>query len=282
MSEDEAVWSASDGSGAVRVGVRCACGRDRAWQALHDPAGLSRWFGDLTPGWSPGCRGRIEIGDGDFFDLSVEELAEADHLAFRWRFLGLGAQSHVRWLITDRPDGSEVTVEDRQPGRTPAETDAMIAGWTDFLGRLARHLRTGETSRYGIRDEIDGTVDLPDAVADPLDPGVVHRWLPIATDGFVPRWFFIVDSDGPRRFRLDDWTDAADEVTFRLAIPQAARPTSCAIRVTRAGAGRRLSFVHAGWCRLDLPEHRARQLRRRFTATWVSAVAHARDLALTR
>jgi uncharacterized protein YndB with AHSA1/START domain len=264
---------------SVRVSVHVAAGPEETWPALHDPARLGRWFGDLTPGWRPGAVGRIDFGDGDFFDVSVDDVAEPERIDFTWQFLGLGPCSRVRWSVTGQPEGSEVTVDDDQDDRTPAEAGAMVAGWSDFLDRLARYLRTGEPTRYDRRDDIDGSVTLPGACFDPLDPGLIHRWLPIATDGFGPRWFFVVDDEGPRRFRIEDWRHEPGEVRFRVEIPQAARPTACSVRLEPVAKGQRLSFVHAGWCRLGLPDYQARLLRRRFTASWIAALTQAEEMA---
>jgi uncharacterized protein YndB with AHSA1/START domain len=269
-------------SGTIRVGIRANRDLGYAWETLHDPRRLAGWFGDLDGPWREGRSGRIRFGDGDFFDVRVRAVVEHRLIEFDWSFLGLGPTARIRWTTTAAPDGTEITVEDHQPDRTAAEVDELVAGWTDFFERLSRYLATGEPSRYGHRDRVDGSVTVARDAAL-FAPETIHTWLPIASDGFGPRWFFTVDDDGPRRFRLYDWRTSPGEVTFAVeipgAIPGAANWTRCAVRLAPVGSGWRLSFSHSGWCGLGLPDRAARLLRRRFTAAWVAALGHARELA---
>jgi hypothetical protein len=223
----------------------------------------------------------VEFGDGDFFDIDPLEVAPGAAILFEWRFLGVGPAARVRWRCRPDGGGTEVLIDDVQPGRTPAETDELLSGWTDFAERLARYLRTGRRARYGTRDDIDGNVTLGLTAAGLISPETIHRWLPIATDGFVPSWFFVVDDDGPRRFAVDRWTAEAGAVTFAVEVPDATRTTTVRIRLDQVGDGWHLSFRHSGWSRLGLPDRQARQLRRRFTAAWAAALRDARDLAIS-
>jgi len=187
----------------------------------------------------------------------------------------------VRWRCRPAAGGTEVLIDDVQPGRTPAETDELLSGWTDFTERLAHYLQTGRRARYGTRDDIDGNVTLGPSAAGLIGPDTIHRWLPIATDGFEPSWFFVVDHDGPRRFAVDRWTREPGAVTFAVEVPEATRTTEARIQLDRPGREWHLSFRHTGWSRLGLPDRQARLLRRRFTAAWVAALQDARDLADT-
>jgi uncharacterized protein YndB with AHSA1/START domain len=266
---------------SIRVRLRTGCDADRVWLAMRDPARLSLWFGDLDRPWQRGGVGRVDFGDGDFFDVVTRDVVEGRLIDFDWSFLGLAPTARIRWTLTSLPDGTEITVADHQADRTPAEVDELVAGWTDFWERLGRFLDTGHTSRYGQRDEIDGGVVLP-CDAAPLNPCTIHRWLPVASDGLNLRWFFVIDEDGPRRFRLTDWQAGPDQVTFSVEIPGADRPTSCSLRVEPVAQRQRLSFSQTGWGRLGLSDSRVRLLRRRFTTTWVEALERARELAGSR
>lgn len=279
--------SATVDANAVQVSVRVHCDLGRAWVALRERHFLAKWFADLEQSWVAGTRNRIDFGDGDFFDVFVHRILDRALIDFEWRFLGLGPVARVHWRLREVMGGTDVIVEDYQPDRSAAEVAEMIAGWSDFLERLWHYIATGQTSRYGYRDQIDGAVDLASPAGWLLDGEAIYRWLPISSDGFRPCWFFVVDEEGPRRFRLDSWQTAPGQVEFTVEIPETAEPTCSSLVLPSAGEGAtggpaatsRLSFAHTGWTRLGLPERRARQLRQRFTATWVAALKQAQTLA---
>jgi hypothetical protein len=157
----------------------------------------------------------------------------------------------------------------------------MAAGWTDFFERLRRFLVTGERERYEWREEIDGSVTLPKGDFAPLETESLYRWLPIASDGFRPRWFFIVDDEGPQRFQLENWSLESNRLSFSVEIPNATGSTSCTVQVEAIANGTRLRFVHTGWRSLGLSDGRSRALRRRFAATWIATLERVQDLAAT-
>lgn len=262
----------------VRVRVEVDRSVEATWRSLVDPVEVRRWFGELDRPWQVGRATRIDFGDGDFFLATALEVVDRRHVEFEWSFLGVGPPTRVRWSVTALPNGSRVEVVDDDPARGSAEAEQMRAGWTDFLGRLAHYLATGETSRYAWRQDIDGSVDLPPGFAA-FAPDELYRWLPVATDGFAPSWFFVVDEEGPRRFRLVDWSARPDRLEFGVEIPGAARPTRCAVGVERGAGATRLSFTHTGWAATGLPDNRARDLRRRFAATWTAALGKAAETA---
>lgn len=266
-------------AGTVRVSVRVAARVERVWLAILDPERLRRWFGDLDAPWQLCTAGRIEFGDGDFFVVTPTEIVAPRLLAFEWSFLGVGPVQQIRWSVTANPDGAEVVVADTDPARNAAEADQMVAGWTDFLSRLAGYLATGTATRYGWRSDIDGSVDLPASLA-PLRSDNIYRWLPVASDGFAPRWFFIIDDEGPRRFQIEDWQLQSDKkLTFSVAIPDTSAETTCTVAAEPAPDGQiRLRFAHSGWDQLGLPGDRSRLLRRRFVATWIAALEQAKSL----
>lgn len=267
--------------GTVRVVLRIPLPPEQVWPALAERDRLAQWFGDLGDSWLAGRRTRVEFGDGDFFDIDIVEVSDRS-IRFDWSFLGVGPTARVLWRADPAGDGSTVVVEDVQPGRTPAEAEELRSGWTDFIERLSRYLTTGHRSRYGARNDIDGTIDVAGPAGRLIVPDVIHRWLPIATDGFAPKWFFIVDDEGPRRFAIDRWTAGPDEVDFAVEVPGATRITEAHIALGPAGPGApwHLSFRHTGWARLGLPDRQARLLRSRFTAAWVTALRDARALAI--
>lgn len=266
-------------AGTVRVAIQVDRSINTAWSALSDPARIGKWFGDLDQPWMVARTGRIDFGDGDFFVVMPTEVVEPKLIEFEWSFLGVGPVNKIRWTVSGAAGGAAIMVEDSDPDRTPAEVDQMVAGWADFFGRLRSFLVTGEPERYEWREDIDGSVNLPNGNFVPLATNSLYRWLPIASDGFQPRWFFVVDDEGPRRFRVENWNLESNRLTFSVEIPNATASTSCTVDVEAIANTTRLRFAHRGWRSLRLPDRHSRALRRRFAATWVATLEQAQGLA---
>jgi uncharacterized protein YndB with AHSA1/START domain len=264
----------------VRVASTIPVPLSEVWNAITQPDRVGQWLGDLDAPMLPGTAVRIDFGDGDFFDVGVNDQQPEAGLAFRWRFLGVGPESAVRWQLATADGRTTITVDDSCPGRPPSEVAQLKAGWRDFLGRLDSYLMTGESARYQWREVIDGGADLPAGPWLPLRQASVTDWMPIAAEGSQIRWFFIVDNDGPRRFHIRDWELVADEsVRFQVAVPQARATTSCEVRASHTDGGLRLAVTHDGWARLGLGDVQARNLRHRFAAAWTAALRLAEEHA---
>jgi len=267
------------GSGLVSVSTAVPVPLPIVWRAMTRPERVRQWFGDLDQPMAPGAAVRIDFGDGDFFDAHVDELRAEEAVRFRWRFLGVGQEAEVRWELGRGGAGTAVTVTDSCPGRPPSELAQLDAGWRDFLGRLGRYLATGESARYAWRAVIDGGTSLPAGPWRPLSDSTVTDWLPVALEGAEPRWFFIVDDNGPRRFAIRQWDLVAGQsLRFAVVIPEAGS-THCDVRAEPAGGGTWLTVRHDGWRQLALSDMRARGLRHRFAAAWTAALKIAADYA---
>ncbi|MFI2710743.1 SRPBCC domain-containing protein [Micromonospora sp. NPDC018662] len=267
----------------VRVMVSVPASDHEVWDAVTDPRRVAQWFGNLRTPMTPGVPNRVDFGDGDFFDVDVDHVEPGERLLFRWRFLGVGPECRVTWTLTGGAEATTLTVDDSCPGRPGAEVAQLKAGWLDFVGRLARYLETGRPARYDWRQEIDGSVVLPDGPWHPLRDETVVDWLPIAVDATGPGWFFVVDQEGPRRFTLRDWDlDRDRTLAFAVEIPGARTATHCQVRVEPAARGGTLAVSHQGWHRLGLSDLQQRTLRHRFAATWTAALGLAEECARTR
>jgi uncharacterized protein YndB with AHSA1/START domain len=250
------------------------------WAALTEPHRVAQWFGDLDAPLLIGRENRLDFGDGDFFTLLPVRMERPALVAWEWRFLGIEDPARIEWTLTPRDNGTEVRVRHLEAGGNETARAELLEGWQDFLSRLARHLRSGRPSRYTLRDRIDGAVALAAGRFRPLREPDLFGWLPVATDGFVPRWFFIVDAEGPRRFAVTDWHLTPDvALSCRIEIPGAAVPTDCSVLSRGGPDGLHLEFVHDGWTRLGLPDRGSMLLRRQFAATWIASLQSARDLA---
>ncbi len=262
----------------VRVAADVPADVERVWAALTEPVRLAAWFGTPRGGWHDREPWRIDFGDGDFFVVTPLRVTHRRSVEFLWSFLGVSPEQHISWRVAATAEGARITVEDADPVRPPAEIQQMREGWTDFLQRLEGYLRTGRSTRYEWRSDVDGSVDLP-LDWDPLDPAVLYRWLPVTSDGFRPAWFFIVDADGPRRFPLVDWSEREAGVTFTVRVTEHGAGTTAEVHVQRLADRRRLQFSHRGWRDLGIPDHRAHAMRSRFAAAWTAAADSARALA---
>ena len=266
-------------SGLVNVSTAVPVPLPIVWGAVTLPDQVRQWFGDLSSPMVPGAAVRIDFGDGDFFDAHIDEVRAEEMVRFRWRFLGVGPEAEVRWELGRGAGDTTVTVHDSCPGRPPSDVAQLNAGWRDFLGRLGTYLATGESARYAWREVIDGGTNLPAGTWLPLSDSTVTDWLPIASEGAQPRWFFIVDDDGPRRFAIRDWDLVTGRsLRFAVAIPEGGI-TRCTVDTTRADAHIKLTVRHDGWSRLALSDMQARNLRHRFAAAWTAALKAAEDCA---
>lgn len=264
-------------SGLVEVSSVAPVPLPSVWRAITVPDQVRQWFGDLSAPMVPGTAVRIDFGDGDFFDADIDEMRAEEMVRFRWSFLGVGPEAEIRWELHRDAADTTVTVHDSCLRRPPSEVAQLNAGWRDFLDRLGAYLATGESARYAWREVIDGGTNLPAGTWLPLSDSTVIDWLPIASEGAQPRWFFIVDDDGPRRFEIRDWDLATGRsLRFSVAIPEAGT-THCEVQATRAGAEIQLAVRHDGWRQLALSDMQKRNLRHRFAAAWTAALKVAGD-----
>lgn len=110
------------------------------------------------------------------------------------------------------------------------------------------------------------------------------QWLPIATDGRRPAWFFVVDADGPRRFAVQEWTIAPrSQVDFTVALDEEGTVrTPCTVVAEPSDDGLRLRFRHGGWHTTGFADLRVRQLRGRFADAWRESLRMAGEVTGTR
>src|SRR4051812_16437743 len=128
--------------GTARVAIRVKGEPEMVWPALVDPARLAGWFGAVDEDWPRPGGGRVHFGDTDFFEVDGRSTDAGRLVEFDWRYLGVAPPARVRWSLAAVTGGTEITVEDRDPSRGPADTAQRAAEWTDLLDRLACLLST--------------------------------------------------------------------------------------------------------------------------------------------
>jgi uncharacterized protein YndB with AHSA1/START domain len=122
----------------------------RVWQALTDPATLSRWMFFETSDFRP-VRGqrfqfRAKPGSGGFIvDGEVLEADEPHRLSYTWEVGAANHRTTVAWTLT-AAEGGVTRLHLEQSGFDPAkkqEIGGAKYGWTAQLGQLQTLLTSG-------------------------------------------------------------------------------------------------------------------------------------------
>jgi uncharacterized protein YndB with AHSA1/START domain len=124
--------------------------RSAVWAAITEPELVSEWFGDTAAiDLRVGAPGRLGWSDFGEFRIVVEEIDEPNAFAFRWAREKdtdprPGNSTLVRFLLTDKDGGTELTV--RETGWEEYEGDVEAAmkdntgGWVSELDELVAFL----------------------------------------------------------------------------------------------------------------------------------------------
>jgi uncharacterized protein YndB with AHSA1/START domain len=275
--------SVGDVAGTVTVAAPTQAPLDEAWRALTESARIEQWFGAVSGEPAPGARLRLDFGDGDFFDLEVQEVARPV-LRWTWRFMGCAPRNDVEVGLAAGGDGrTVVTIRDSEPYRDREAALELGEGWRDFARRLQRHLATGERTRYPWRGEVDVPMEMPVGAATArqhLIPAAAE-WLPLdgGRDLFSAGALILGDGDEWVAFEIEGVEpDGPGSVRF-AARPEGYRVgTRCRIAIEPYGEGSVLSIRHVGFEELDAVEATARRLRERWAQAWLHAAWRARGI----
>ncbi len=134
---------------AVRRTIRIAAPVEKVWQAVTEPAHISRWFGRTElDGAGPGARGSITFEGYGRVPLAIEAVDAPRSISYRWG--NDDALGHLRDELDDHATvftftleavegGTELTVVETGFDRTsdPAKNMAEHAeGWVSELDKL--------------------------------------------------------------------------------------------------------------------------------------------------
>lgn len=98
------------GNEAVRREITVPVERDRAWEALRDADGLSRWLADeVELEVREGASGTFRWSSGEQRAATVEEVEEGRRIALRWVRDG-GEESLVELTLHDVEGGTKIVV----------------------------------------------------------------------------------------------------------------------------------------------------------------------------
>lgn len=259
-------------SGTVRASVVVAATLPRVWDAITRRESVSMWFGDLSRDITPNQSIRLDFGDGDFFVIEGARAGAPTKLEFRWRFLGTGPSDNIKWDIEDQGEKCRVTVTDYEPARSQKGCLELAEGWTDFLERLEKYLRTNELARYDWRRDFDGSIELSVSASEAASLLSAHRgrflWSPWETRL----------KGGAVHISAIDWKGPGC-VQFQLQAANWKRPTECRLEIVpRSQTTSAVVIRHTGWADISDDPVFCMTERRRFSDQWIAALKETRVL----
>jgi uncharacterized protein YndB with AHSA1/START domain len=224
---------------------------DELWRSLTAPPQLARWFADVDR-LGAGEPFRFDFGDGDFFAGTVTEWEPGIVLGLRWRFLGLGPRYDVLFSLLRRKQGTELSIQDRG-ALSVEEAECLRVGWSEFLMRLEKSIRSKCVARFSWRTAINFTA-IAGAERDRVAAALTSAAFYDETFGAATR------------------VEALGAAGTRLTLTSRRWPLPTEVRVDwKTIRGQQYVLVaHEGWPRL--PATIAEVERRRAVDGWLAAV----------
>jgi uncharacterized protein YndB with AHSA1/START domain len=243
----------------VSVHIVIAAPPEAVWPYLTVDELMGRWFADSAglgrsrDDVASRHAFRFEFGDGDFFAGTVTEWRAPHVLGLRWRFMAVGPAYDIRLELVPCESGTRVTVTDIGAS-SASEAESLREGWTDFLARLEKCIRTGQVTRYEWSETISATALVREDDEE------------IAALLSQPSWW---EARFPGMELMLAAVPTGVAVEFRDPAWQGAS-TRAEITVESDPGGRRLQVRHEGWTRLP-PDRRIPE-RRRLAKRWAGTL----------
>jgi uncharacterized protein YndB with AHSA1/START domain len=268
----ESVVETEISTDTVKATVLVAASLERLWEAITRREVVSMWFGDLSENIAAGKTMRLDFGDGDFFAIENVRSTHPTRLEYSWRFLGTGARDSIVWKLVDQGDKSMVTVTDREPSRSEKSCVELAEGWTDFLERLEKYLRTGDLTRYDWRRDFDGSIELPVSKAEATSVLSALRgrflWVP---------WEKVLTAE-PLAIDSLEWKGPAC-VEFQVKAAGWKHTTDCRLEiVSKPQSNSAIVVRHTGWENISDDPVFCMTERRRFCDQWIVALKETQAL----
>lgn len=129
----------ADGLGAVRLEDRYATDADDLWNALTDPARLSRWLGEIAGDLRPGGGFRAHFTATGWEGTGTVEVCEPSHrLLVRTQDPDEPGEHEMEAILTADGDHTILVVEER--GMPMEQRPGYGAGWHVHLEDLRDHV----------------------------------------------------------------------------------------------------------------------------------------------
>jgi len=134
---------------AVRRTIQIAAPREKVWQAITEPAHISRWFGrTVLDGAGVGATGTMTFEGYGTVPIRVEEVDPPHSITYRWCNDDAGelpdhlveeTSTVFTFTLTDADGGTQLTVVESGFEATTDAAANMVdhrTGWTDELDKL--------------------------------------------------------------------------------------------------------------------------------------------------
>lgn len=270
----------------VELSIQLPCDAGTVWRMLVHARRAQAWWGRLAMDITHVAQElTVTTGTSSVYRVWIETISPERTLAFTSAYLGVSPVTSVRFDVL----GSEpvrLRVSEALESADPATIYQVRLLWQRRFDRLAA-LLPGTPATSG-RMVAAGDLPIMEAVADgdgpadiavrrtldrpgwrPLHRAVLSEWLPLSGPAWPPRWFYVIDSEGPRPFPIVRWrTHFDDLIALGIEAVPGCPPTEAEVAVTATSTALELRVRHTGWSALDLDAETREVLRDRFLATW--------------
>lgn len=272
-SSEQSVVQTEFSAGQVQARVLAPTNQARVWEAITRRNVVCMWFGDLSGDIAEGKNLRLDFGDGDFFTIEDVQIDAQNKVQYSWRFLGTGPRDNIAWGLADKGENCLLTVTDQELARSEKTCAELAEGWTDFLERLERYLRTGDLTRYDWRHDFDGSIEFPVSAGE-----AVRALTPVAGRLL---WTPIEDALRGERCKITALQSKPRGLRFRLANDGWKQATTCDFEiVTRPDLTSAIVIRHTGWAEISDDPLLCLYERRRFSEIWIAALKETQELVV--
>jgi uncharacterized protein YndB with AHSA1/START domain len=259
------------------------------WRMLADARLAQTWWGRLEASITHVAQElTISTGSSSVYRIWIDSIVPGRILEFTSAYLGVSPVSSVRFeVLGSGPVRLRVT--EALESADAATVHQVRRLWQHRFDRLAAALPQVASAAFDSRGARAAAGDGPAPIADitvrctldrpgwrPLHRAVLGDWLPLSGPAWPPRWFYVVDSEGPRPFPIIRMRVHFDDlIAFGIEAVPGCPPTEAEVAVTARSASLELQVRHTGWSELDLDAQMREVLRDRFLATWQHTLRRA-------
>ncbi|MBP2702988.1 hypothetical protein JOL79_04120 [Microbispora sp. RL4-1S] len=273
----------------VEHSVRLESDPATVWLMLVEAGRAQAWWGRLERDITHVAQElSVSTGSSSLYRVWIESITPGEALEFTSAYLGVSPVSSVRFDLSGAGP-VRLCVTETVDSADPATIYQVRRLWQHRFDRLAAAL-PAMSATDGVSDIAElgargGPGPIPDISVRrtldrpgwrPLHRAVLSEWLPLSGPAWPPRWFYVVDSEGPRPFPIVRWhTHFDDLITLGIEAVRGSPPTEAEVAVTAHSASLELQVRHTGWSALDLDAETREVLRDRFLATWQHTLQRA-------
>ncbi|MET7459366.1 hypothetical protein [Nonomuraea sp. NPDC005501] len=255
------------------------------WRMLVDAGRAQAWWGRLERDITHIAQElTVSTGSSSVYRVWIESIVPGRALEFTSAYLGVSPLSAVRLeVLGSGPVRLRVT--EALDAADPATVYQVRLLWQHRFDRLAAALPVAPAGPGAEVAGAAGGGPIPDISVRctldrpgwrPLHRAVLGEWLPLSGPAWPPRWFYVVDSEGPRPFPILRWRVHFDDlIALGIEAVRGSPPTEAEVAVTANASSLELRVRHTGWSALDLDTETREVLRDRFLATWQHTLQRA-------